>query len=108
MIARSFDESMKYCLMYDEVFYNICSDPYREAEPVTEVNVGDFLITFFDEEEAGAAKMAAYSRRIEYEEANLPIPELLEIISLLQVTPIDEELERIISDMFLEMVPAYE
>ena len=99
---------MKYCLMYDEVFYNICSNPFREEEPVSEVKVGDFLITFFDADEAEAAKLAAYSRRTEYEEANLPIPELLDIINLLQVTPIDEELESIISDMFLEMVPAYE
>lgn len=94
----------RFCLMYDEVLYNIFPDAFGETPVIVEVGIGDTLKTFYDRDEAEAARLSAYSRRIEYEENGLEIPKSFELISELEVVEIDETCEEIFDSMCLEVI----
>ena len=97
----------RYCLMYDGVFYNLKDVPFCGEPVVAEAEFGDLLVTYFDEDEAEAAKMAAYNRRIEFEENGFDVPELLSLIpELTVVSTLDVEDQ--IDGISLEMVDACE
>lgn len=94
----------RFCFMYDEAFYNIFPEAFDETPIIQEVSFGDSLQTFFDEDEAEAALMSAYTRRIEYEENGLEIPQLFELIPLLEIVEIGEYCEDLIDSMGLEVI----
>lgn len=98
---------MRYCLMYDEVFYNVFPEAITGC-PIEEVVIGGTLTTYYDEDEAEGAKFSAYARLTEYVDNQLKVPELVHLIPDLEVVPIDEEIEAIIDDLCLDMVKAYE
>lgn len=93
-----------FCLMYDEAFYNISPEAFDETPIIVEVSFGEKLKTFYDRSEAEAALISAYARRIEYEENNLDIPQIFELISPLDIVEIDEVCEELIDSMSLEVI----
>lgn len=94
----------RFCLMYDEVFYNIFPEAFDDTPIIVEVSFGEKLKTFYDRSEAEAALISAYARRIEYEENDLEIPQMFELISLLEIVEIDERCEELIDSMSLEVI----
>lgn len=94
----------RFCLMYDEAFYNIFPEAFDETPIIEEVSFGEKLKTFCDRSEAEAALVSAYARRIEYEENNLEIPPIFELISLMDIVAIDEGCEELIDSMSLEVI----
>lgn len=94
----------RFCLIYDEAFYNVFPEAFDETPLIVEVTFGEKLKTFYDRCEAEAALMSAYARRIEYEENNLEIPPVFELISQLDIVEIDDNIEELIDRMSLEVI----
>lgn len=94
----------RFCFMYDGVFYNVFPEAFGETPIISEVVFGDKIKTFFDRAEAEAAQISAYSRRIEYEENGLMIPDIFELLSLLEIIEIDKTCEELMDGMSLEVV----
>ena len=94
----------RFCFIYDGVFYNVFPEAFGDTPIISEVFFGGKIKTFFDRTEAEAAQISAYSRRIEYEENSLEIPDIFELISLLEIIEIDEACEELMDGMSLEVM----
>lgn len=95
----------RFCLMYDGILYNLIPDAFDGTPIIIDVGFGDKLKTFGTREEAEAARLSAYSRRIEYEENGLEIPKSFELISELEVIEIDAACEEFLDSLSLEVLP---
>ena len=93
----------QFCFMYDGVFYNLLPDAFSGTPIIVELTFGDKMTVFYDRDSAEAAKVSAYARYSEYEENGLEIPKTFELISELEIVPIDEDIWTKIDEMSFEV-----
>lgn len=93
----------RFCLMYDGIFYNLFPEAFGSTPIIIEADFGSKLTTFYDWDAAEAARLSAYARRVEYEENGLEIPRSFDLISELEIVPIDDEVWEKIDEMSFEV-----